>query len=173
MEWQGIDLSAHRKNSWLVTSYKRVKNVVYTLLLSALLGVVIIFYYLQKNQQIQPLVQQLEQIKTEILNIENKIIALTSHHKNTLPFADAKKIAQLLEIIHKLPLKNGGIEVIQIYIENELYLKISGNLDNEADFKNLEHYLYHQDLFETKTEQINVNHKNETQFIFTLKYKGS
>ena len=62
---------------------------------------------------------------------------------------------------------------IQIYIENELYLKISGNLDNQSDFKNLEHYLHQQDLFETKTDQINVNHKNETQFIFTLKHKGN
>ncbi|HDL6055960.1 TPA: hypothetical protein PXF88_000992, partial [Mannheimia haemolytica] len=48
-----------------------------------------------------------------------------------------------------------------------------GNLDNQSDFQSLESYLYQQDLFETKTEQINVNHKNEIQFIFTLKHKGN
>ncbi|HEB5639031.1 TPA: hypothetical protein RZD90_002298, partial [Mannheimia haemolytica] len=96
-----------------------------------------------------------------------------SNHTNTLPFAEPKKIAQLLAIIDNLPLKNGGIETIQIYLETDLYLKIIGNLDNQSDFQSLESYLYQQDLFETKTEQINVNHKNEIQFIFTLKHKGN
>ncbi|HHW7568221.1 TPA: hypothetical protein ACU21S_001545 [Mannheimia haemolytica] len=173
MEWKGIDLSANRKNNWLTVSDKGIKNVIYTLLLSTLISLALIFLYLQKNQEIQPLAQQLELVKTDILNIENKIISLNSNHTNTLPFAEPKKIAQLLAIIDNLPLKNGGIETIQIYLETDLYLKIIGNLDNQSDFQSLESYLYQQDLFETKIEQINVNHKNEIQFIFTLKHKGN
>ncbi len=38
MEWQGIDLSANRKNNWLAGSDKGIKNVIYTLLLSASLA---------------------------------------------------------------------------------------------------------------------------------------
>ncbi|HDZ6818326.1 TPA: hypothetical protein RS734_001596, partial [Mannheimia haemolytica] len=108
MEWQGIDLSANRKNNWFAGSDKGIKNVIYTLLLSALISLALIFLYLQKNQEIQPLAQQLELVKTDILNIENKIISLNSNHTNTLPFAEPKKIAQLLAIIDNLPLKNGG-----------------------------------------------------------------
>ncbi|WP_240020006.1 hypothetical protein [Mannheimia haemolytica] len=48
MEWQGIDLSANRKNNWFAGSDKGIKNVIYTLLLSALISLALIFLYLQK-----------------------------------------------------------------------------------------------------------------------------
>lgn len=50
MEWQGIDLSANRKNNWFAGSDKGIKNVIYTLLLSALISLALIFLYLQKSR---------------------------------------------------------------------------------------------------------------------------
>ncbi|AHG75136.1 hypothetical protein [Mannheimia varigena] len=172
MEWQGIDLSGKRKCEWIFTSYKSIKNITYTLLLTSLISVCLLFYIFNKKNEIEMLTQQSEKLQEDTFDFENKILLLQNENNIILPFIDNKKIEQLFTMIQHIPLKNGGIDTIQFYQENNLYLRMSGVLSIEEDFKKLEQYLHQQDFIETKTEQVNVNHKNETSFTFTIKHKG-
>lgn len=172
MEWQGIDLSGKRKCEWIFTSYKSIKNITYTLLLTSLISVCLLFYIFNKKNEIEMLTQQSENLQEDTFDFENKILLLQNENNIILPFIDNKKIEQLFTMIQHIPLKNGGIDTIQFYQENNLYLRMSGVLSIEEDFKKLEQYLHQQDFIETKTEQVNVNHKNETSFTFTIKHKG-
>lgn len=173
MEWQGIDLSGNRKIKWAFTHYKSIKNMAYTFLLMSVSIFCLLFYSVQKKNEIEVLTQQLEKLQTDTFDFENKISLLQNGNNITLPFAENNKIAQLFTIIQHIPLKNGGIDLIQLYQEQDLHLRISGNLKIEDDFKKLEQYLYQQEFIETKTEQVSVNHKNEISFIFSIKHKGS
>ncbi|MFA9487773.1 MULTISPECIES: hypothetical protein [unclassified Mannheimia] len=173
MEWQGIDLSGNRKIKWIFTRYSSIKNIAYTFLLMCFFGISLLFYIDNKQSELEALTQQLEKLQTDTFDFGNKISLLQNGNTITLPFVENKKIAQLFKMIQHTPLKNGGIDVIQLYQEKDLYLRISGTLSLEDDFKKLEQYLYQQEFIETKTEQVNVNHKNEISFTFTIKHKGS
>ncbi|MEG9498449.1 hypothetical protein [Mannheimia indoligenes] len=173
MEWQGIDLSDNRKSKWIFTHYKSIKNIAYTFLLMSLISVYLLFYSVQKKNEINSLTQQLEKLQTDIFDFENKISLLQNGNNITLPFTENKKTELLFTIIKNIPLKNGGIDTIQLYQEKELNLIISGNLSIEDDFKKLEQYLYEKEFIETKTEQVSVNHKNEISFTFSIKHKGN
>ncbi|QLB40299.1 hypothetical protein [Mannheimia pernigra] len=173
MEWQGIDLSDNKKRKWVQIAYSSIKNITYIVLFTGIISLYLIFYGSNQNTNINILTQQLEQKKNEVLEFKNKILLLQSGENNSLSFAENNKLAKLLTLINKLPLKRGGIEVIQIHQENELHLKMSGNLSEEDDFKKLEQYLYNQDFVETKTESVSVNHKNEITFVFNIKYKAN
>lgn len=173
MEWQGIDLSGNRKSKWVFTHYKSIKNIAYTFSLISLISLCLLFYSVQKKNEIESLTQQLEKLQADTVDFENKISHLKNNNNIILPFAEKQKVEQLFTIIQHIPLKNGGIDVIQLYQEKDLYLRISGNLSIEEEFKNLEKYLYQQEFIETKTEQVSVNHKNEISFIFTIKHKGN
>lgn len=173
MEWQGIDLSDNRKSKWVFTHYKSIKNIAYTFLLMSLISFYLLFYIIHKNNEIKSLTQQLEKLQTDTFDFENKILLLQNGNNITLPFAENKKTEQLFTIIKNMPLKNGGIDTIQLYQEKDLYLRIGGNLSIEEDFKKLEQYLYQKEFIETKTEQVSVNHKNEISFTFSIKHKGN
>lgn len=173
MEWQGIDLSDNKKRKWVLIAYSSIKNITYIVLFTGIISLYIIFYSLSQDKDINILTQQLAQKKNEALEFKNKILLLQSGENNSLSFAENNKLEKLLTLINKLPLKRGGIEVIQIHQEKELYLRMSGNLSEEDDFKKLEQYLYNQDFIETKTESVSVNHKNEITFVFSIKYKAS
>lgn len=173
MEWQGIDLSDNRKSKWVFTHYKSIKNIAYTFLLMSLISFYLLFYIIHKNNEIKSLTQQLEKLQTDTFDFENKISLLQNGNNITLPFAENKKTEQLFTIIKNMPLKNGGIDTIQLYQEKDLYLRIGGNLSIEEDFKKLEQYLYQKEFIETKTEQVSVNHKNEISFTFSIKHKGN
>lgn len=173
MEWQGIDLSDNKKRKWVLIAYSSIKNITYIVLFTGIISLYIIFYSLSQDKDINILTQQLAQKKNETLEFKNKILLLQSGENNSLSFAENNKLEKLLTLINKLPLKRGGIEVIQIHQEKELYLRMSGNLSEEDDFKKLEQYLYNQDFIETKTESVSVNHKNEITFVFSIKYKAS
>ncbi|MEG9481622.1 hypothetical protein V6W59_04960 [Mannheimia sp. HC-2023] len=173
MEWQGIDLSDNRKSKWVFTHYKSIKNIAYTFLLMSLISFYLLFYIIHKNNEIKSLTQQLEKLQTDTFYFENKISLLQNRNNITLPFAENKKTEQLFTIIKNMPLKNGGIDTIQLYQEKDLYLRIGGNLSIEEDFKKLEQYLYQKEFIETKTEQVSVNHKNEISFTFSIKHKGN
>lgn len=173
MEWQGIDLSGNRKSKWVFTHYKSIKNIAYTFLLMGVISICLLFYSAQKKNEVEALTQQLEKLQTENFNFENKISLLQNGNNITLPFAEKKKIEPLFTMIQNIPLKNGGINTLQLYQEKDLHLRISGNLSIEEDFKKLEQYLYQQAFIETKTEQVSVNHKNEISFTFSIKHKGN
>ncbi|MEG9533302.1 hypothetical protein [Mannheimia indoligenes] len=173
MEWQGIDLSNNRKSKWVFTHYKSIKNIAYTFLLMSLISFYLLFYIIHKNNEIKSLTQQLEKLQTDTFDFENKISLLQNGNNITLPFAENRKTEQLFTIIKNIPLKNGGIDTIQLYQEKELYLRIGGNLSIEEDFNKLEQYLYQKEFIETKTEQVSVNHKNEISFTFSIKHKGN
>lgn len=173
MEWQGIDLSDNRKSKWVFTHYKSIKNIAYTFLLMSLISFYLLFYIIHKNNEIKSLTQQLEKLQTDTFDFENKISLLQNGNNITLPFAENRKTEQLFTIIKNIPLKNGGIDTIQLYQEKELYLRIAGNLSIEEDFKKLEQYLYQKEFIETKTEQVSVNHKNEISFTFSIQHKGN
>ncbi|MEG9487280.1 hypothetical protein [Mannheimia indoligenes] len=173
MEWQGIDLSDNRKSKWVFTHYKSIKNIAYTFLLMSLISFYLLFYIIHKNNEIKSLTQQLEKLQTDTFDFENKISLIQNGNNITLPFAENKKTEQLFTIIKNMPLKNGGIDTIQLYQEKELYLRIGGNLSIEEDFNKLEQYLYQKEFIETKTEQVSVNHKNEISFTFSIKHKGN
>lgn len=172
MEWQGIDLSHNKQRDWVTTHWQTLKNLFLITLILIGIGLSLLFYHLQKQQEIQPLVSQLNLQQTEYTALENKISHLQNHHKPNSPVAKQQQITQLLNIIEQLPLKNGGLNALQIYFEHSLYLRLSGKLNTQQDFQQLEAYLSKQKPIELKTDQINVNHKNEIHFIFTLKYKG-
>lgn len=172
MEWQGVDLSNSKQADWVSTHYTTLKHIFYFFLLIAGISLCLVFYHLQKKQEIELLANQLNQLQTETTVLENKMIYLQNAHKTELAFAKSPEIEKLLNLIYQLPLKNGGIHSIQIYIEQSLYLRLSGKLNSNAEFQILEEYLRHQHIAELKTDKINVNHKNETHFIFTLKYQG-
>lgn len=172
MEWKGIDLTGKNRSKWIFTAYNTIKQIAFALLLAIGIGLITFFYYLQKIQEIHPLVMQLNQLKTEISVLENKINYLKSDHQTMLPFAENKKLEKFIILIEQLPLKNGGIDSLQIYLENHLTLKLSGKIHLLSDFQKLEKYLNEKDFIELKTDQININNRNETEFIFTLKYKG-
>ncbi|WHP46950.1 hypothetical protein QMO40_10030 [Mannheimia bovis] len=173
MEWQGIDLSDNRKSKWVFTHYKSIKNIACIFLLMSLISFYLLFYSVQKNNEIKSLTQQLKKLQTDTFDFENKILLLQNGNNITLPFAENKKTEQLFTIIKNMPLKNGGIDTIQLYQEKDLYLRIGGNLSIEEDFKKLEQYLYQKEFIETKTEQVSVNHKNEISFTFSIKHKGN
>ncbi|AWW34328.1 hypothetical protein CT138_05460 [Mannheimia varigena] len=173
MEWQGIDLSDNRKSKWVFTHYKSIKNIACIFLLMSLISFYLLFYIIHKNNEIKSLTQQLEKLQTDTFYFENQISLLQNGNNITLPFAENKKTEQLFTIIKNMPLKNGGIDTIQLYQEKDLYLRIGGNLSIEEDFKNLEQYLYQKEFIETKTEQVSVNHKNEISFTFSIKHKGN
>lgn len=172
MEWQGIDLSNNIKSKWVFNHYKSIKHISYTFLLIILISFYLLFYIIHKNNEIMSLTQKLEKLQTDTFDFENKISLLKNGKDITLPFAENNKIEQLFKVIQYIPLKNGGIDIIQLNQEKDLYLRISGNLSIEEDFKKLEQYLYQQEIIETKTEQVSVNHKNEISFIFSIKHKG-
>lgn len=171
MEWQGIDLSGNTQSKWVFTHYTVLKNTLLSLIFMSLISMFITFYFLQKKQEIRPLVAKLNQLQGEITSFENKITHLNNNAETVLPTASKEEIEKYLILIQALPLKNGGINSIQIYLEPQLHLKLNGKLQNQTDFKQLEKYLNSQDFIEIKTDQISVNHKNEIEFIFTLKYK--
>ncbi|MEG9475016.1 hypothetical protein [Mannheimia indoligenes] len=173
MEWQGIDLSDNIKSKWVFTHYKSIKNIACIFLLMSLISFYLLFYSVQKNNEIKSLTQQLEKLQTDTFDFENKILLLQNGNNITLPFAENKKTEQLFTMIKNIPLKNGGIDTIQLYQEKELYLRIGGNLSIEEDFKKLEQYLYQKEFIETKTEQVSVNYKNEISFTFSIKHKGN
>lgn len=171
MEWQGIDLTDYSESKWIFTAYNTLKNIVLGSFLIIGISGLLTFYHLQKNQEIHPLVSRLNELKNEISTLENK---LTNLNNNRTPskFAKSEEIEKQLNLIHQLPLKNGGINLVQIYLENVLYLKLSGKLSSQEDFQKLEKYLNNQNQFEIKTDLINLNNKNEIEFIFTLKQRG-
>ncbi|QLB14288.1 hypothetical protein A6B39_01905 [Mannheimia granulomatis] len=172
MEWQGIDLAGNAQSKWIFTTYYLIKKM--ALVLFSLIGIALflIFYHLQKKQEIYPLVEQLNQLQTENRALENKIANLQSHNQVSLPVSTKKEIEKFITLIMQLPLKKGGINTIQLYHDNRLYLKISGKISSQEDFQALDKYLKEQQVFELKTDHISVNNKNETEFIFTLKYQG-
>lgn len=124
MEWQGIDLSDNRKSKWVFTHYKSIKNIACIFLLMSLISFYLLFYSVQKNNEIKSLTQQLKKLQTDTFDFENKILLLQNGNNITLPFAENKKTEQLFTIIKNMPLKNGGIDTIQLYQEKDLYLRI-------------------------------------------------
>lgn len=172
MEWQGIDLTDYSESKWIFTAYNTLKNIVLGLFLIIGMSGLLTFYHLQKNQEIHPLVNQLNELKNEISTLENKLTNLKNNNRMPLVFAKSEEITKQLNLIHQLPLKNGGINSVQIYLEKAFYLKLSGKLSSQEDFQKLEKYLNNQNQFEIKTDLINLNNKNEIEFIFTLKQRG-
>lgn len=172
MEWQGIDLSGSAQSKWVFTSHKNIINTLFILLLAVGISLGLTFYHSQKKQEIIPLVEELRQLNNQTVAIKNKIFQLQNNNDNPLPFIKKAELEKFLILIKKLPLKNGGIESIQIYLEPQLYVKISGKFSTEEDFPTLESYLKKIDFIEMKTDHITLNQHNETDFILTLKYKG-
>ncbi|MDD0825051.1 hypothetical protein PTQ27_11360 [Mannheimia sp. AT1] len=171
MEWKGIDLAGSKQSKWVLTSYTTIKQFGLILLFIVGINLIFTFYYLQKKQEIYPLATQLNQLKAEKSALIQKIADL-DNNKKILPFIKGHEIEQSFELIKNFPLKNGGINSILFYLDNNLYLKITGKLSSQQDFQMLEQFLREQDLFELKVDQINLNHNNETHLIFTVKHKG-
>lgn len=171
MEWQGIDLSGSKKSEWVFTTYKTIKKIVFSLIFIITVGLTLGTNYLHKKQEVGSLVEQLNQLKTENTMLIQKLSNL-QNNKQILPFIKSKQIEESFQLIERLPLKNGGINSIQFYLDNNFYLKIIGNLSSQSDFQALENFLREQTLFDLKVDQINLNHSNETNFIFTIKHQG-
>lgn len=172
MEWKGIDLSGSAKRKWVLAHYKSIKNILLIFFFTIGISVAFTVYSLQKKQEIKPLTEEINQLDNQILMLKNKIIQLQNNNNILLPFAKTIELEKYLNLIENLPLPNGGIENIQIYLDPMLYLKISGNIEKQDDFQKLEQYLNSQNFIEIKTDHINLNQHNETHFIMTLKYKG-
>lgn len=172
MEWKGIDLSGSAKRKWVLAHYKSIKNILLIFFFTIGISVAFTVYSLQKKQEITSLAEEINQLDNQILTLKNKITQLQSNNNILLPFVKTGELEKYLNLIERLPLPNGGIESIQIYLESELYLKISGNIKRQEDFQKLEQYLNNQNFIEIKTDHINLNQHNETNFILSLKYKG-
>lgn len=170
MEWQGIDLSANRQKNWILAILKSVKQITLSFLILGTISILLTFYNWQKKTEIQPLELQLSQRNTEIFNMEQHLLLLKNDGQIQLPTANSNHIDDFVRIIINLPLKNGGVTSIQIYSDDALYMRMSGKLDEHTDFQNVEQYLKEFVFIELKTDYVKLNDKNETDFIFTLKY---
>lgn len=171
MEWKGIDLAGSKQNEWVLTSKKTLKKLYVLLIIMVGTSFLLSRYYLQKKQEIFPLILQLNQLKNEHVILTQHIADLQNNAVHQT-FIKSKELEESFKLINKFPLRNGGINSIQFYLDNNLYLRIIGKLSSQTDFQKLERFLREQALFDLKVEQVNLNQKNETSFIFTIKYKG-
>ncbi|KMK52409.1 hypothetical protein RO21_00735 [[Actinobacillus] muris] len=168
MDWQGINLTSYHQQKWLEKSVKHLIFIVICFILAILVAFSLWFFAQKISKNNQSLNQQNKQIKQDIQQIEKKITELQQQAKVK---HSSEKLAKahiifLLDYIHNLNVQ-GGIELIQLYIETLPKLKLVGKLTHQNQFEQLEKqlknipYTYQLDHFQT-------NEMGEIEFGLTI-----
>lgn len=158
---------------WRLKQHQQQSKILLWKLFGLMLSVLILnigLYYFHQQVSVQLTAKQenLQQIATQLTQIEQQIVKLRSNHKmreNQLPLA-TEKVAEILTALSELPLQQGELDEL---ILHSTQIELSGITENQQEFEQLNRFLKNNALFQQVSLSHFTPHQNGSlQFRFTL-----
>lgn len=161
---KGLNLTDFHQKQWARQRLQQLIKMT-TVLLISLLGSLFFYQqyqlalseYQQRHIQLNEQKQQLAKVNQLIENLKNQTEMITT------PLSQ-QYIEHALSLIWQIPSQNGGLENVQIYIEEGEKMKLIGKYQSQAELNTLQDYLH------AKGKQFTLDylHANESNVEFSL-----
>lgn len=169
---KGINLTAFHQEKWGETHANAVIKLLITVFFSMLVFSMTFIYQQNATAKQLLLVDQIQQKKRMLSQLEQKIEQ--SKYTHTLDLStllDAQLVTKFNYLIQQVPIKSGGISDIRFYDENGTKIKIIGKYEKQQELSTLEDFLEEKG-FSIKVENLQTNEKSKTEFSLIITQKN-
>lgn len=138
--YHDLNLGGGRQLGW----HKEIKHRLFLMPLFLTILIALVWGIVSATRQLKTQNQQLQRdsgaISQKINDVKAKTARLQQTNLVVPPVLSPDMLETWLQRIEKLPLKHGGVEMVQLNNRNGFLLKINGKLANQAEFEQMNQY---------------------------------
>lgn len=162
---RGINLTASRQTAW---AKKRLQQLT-QLAISLSLALLIAYFAQQQAIQLNAINQEQQSLHNQQQNQQAQLAQKIAQFKqqpqsNREVLFRPEQIHTFLNLLENIPIKNGGLEIAQIYSEKTEQIKLIGKYQNQTEVQQLQEYLSQQN----KKATLEYLHTQENNVEFSL-----
>lgn len=172
MEIKGINLSPIREKQWLRSNYRNLILLIVSITLSSALsiGIILTINPLEKlsleNQN------SINVLKEKVRKEELAISQLKNSQQNiNIRYLQKQDLTKFIDYLTSFPV-NGVIETSQLYKEDGVKIKISGQLTNDIAFEKITQQIKNN-KYSYKLENFQTNENNKVDFSLNITLTGN
>lgn len=162
---RGINLTACHQTAWAKKRLQQLSQLAIALLLAGLFAAFALQQAAQLNRENLEQQSLRNQQQNQQAQLAQKIAQFKQQpQSNGEVLFRPEQIHAFLTLLENIPIKNGGLEIAQLYQENTEQIKLIGKYQNQTEVQQLQEYIAQQN----KTAKLEYLHTNENSVEFSL-----